>query len=91
MREGVGARLAWTAFATIMLMLAGGAITMTRFNWIGAPLFLPGLLTAAILVPGGINSGHPFLYVAFALVLEFCLVWLMLLIFLAVYVKLVRR
>jgi hypothetical protein len=67
--------LLWSGLSSAALVATAGALAMTHLRWIGGPMLLPGLLAAAVIFPEGIQSDHPYLYLAFSVVLDFFSWW----------------
>jgi hypothetical protein len=85
MNNDLSRSIAWAGFASFVLVAIATALAMTKLNWLGAPVLVPGLLAAAIFFPQGPHSDHAVLYLPVAVVSDFFLLWLLFLIALRVF------
>lgn len=84
-------RLLWTGVVAVLLPLLAGTLSMTKINWIGAPVLLPGMLAASAFFPEGIHSGHAYIFLVLGFVIDCCFTWGILLVVLKLYDIVARR
>jgi hypothetical protein len=91
MRRAFYLRLVLTGIASPVVMLSAYELSRNVSDWFGAPFFAPGMLAAAIVLPTGVHSDHPDLYIQLSMILSFFFTWILLLLILKVSGSLIYR
>ncbi len=91
MKKRLFARLAWTGIASPLLMLLAFEMNGTRFDWLAAPLYAPGLMIAPMISRLGGHAGNLEIDLQIAFGLNFVFIWIALILVLGLVERLIAR